>query len=78
MELSNSQTLQFAADLIEGQLEEINRQLDGMSAGVKMLEQTQHALRSTLSVIQPRIEELRAGEPEQLTFDLVEEEETNG
>lgn len=74
MELSNSQTLQLAADLMSNQLDEINERLDGMKAGVKMLEQTQHSLRSALSVIEPRIAELRAAEPEQFVIDFSEDE----
>lgn len=73
--MTNSQTLQFAADLISGQIDELDQRMDGMRAGLQMMEQTQRSLRSTLSVIEPRIAELKASEPDQIEFDLTEDDE---
>lgn len=73
--MKDSYTLQFAAELIRNQIEELDQRLDGMRSGLKMLEQTHHSLRSTLSIIEPRIAELKALEPEQIEFDLTEEDE---
>jgi hypothetical protein len=73
--MTNSQTLQFAADLMKNQIEELDGRIDGMRAGLQMLEHTHHALRSALSTIEPRIAELKAEEPAQIEFDLTEDDE---
>jgi hypothetical protein len=73
--MTNSETLQLASDLLKNQIEEMDGRLDGMRAGVKMLEATQAALRSTLSLVEPRIIELKAEEPDQIAFDFTEDDE---
>lgn len=72
--MKDSETLDFAAGLLERQIEELDGQIDGLRSSLKFVEQTQRALRSTLSVIQPRIEELKALEGDQLTIDFSEDE----
>jgi hypothetical protein len=68
--MSDIETLKLALDLINRQVDELDKQHDGYKSMLAAIDQSRAAFLSASSVLAARLEEMKSSVPAQLDFDF--------